>query len=263
MKNRFQFFRWPLDMFEEPDGLRKDDFPLDPKSKSTKYPIRAIRYWWAVNAVLDELRSTLKRPLILSDAGIDRGIFKRLLPKTDDLYVIGMDLEPSLKFNAEELHTAHFNELKPCDLDQKLPLDDESVDISVCLHVLEHLPRPEFALSELNRILKPGGLMLLGFPVKPKFFAKIREKQFAKDFASYKRTLGRHQHSFWPSRTRKMIKDAGLELEFMAGSWFIRKRGAWWENSALWMRFNQLWGTLFPSLGQELCLKIRKPPVQG
>lgn len=44
------------------------------------------------------------------------------------------------------------------------PLPNEAFDIVVCWDVLEHLRRPYMALDNLQRALKPGGLMILGFP---------------------------------------------------------------------------------------------------
>ena len=138
-------------------------------------------------------------------------------------------------------------------------MPDSSVDILVNSHVLEHLPRPEFAVSEFYRVLRPGGLLILGLPVRPKFIAKIREKQYASQLVEGTRILGEHQHSFWPDRVRQLVESSGFNIDFILGTYFIRKGGAFWENSALWMRINQLWGSLFPSLGQEICVKARKP----
>lgn len=256
-KNLFQYFRWPLTLFEESQELRKESFPLDTKTKATKYPIRALRYWWVLSAINDEMKS-LDHPPVIADIGCDRAIFKRLLPKEGIDQVIGMDLEEKLVENKDDLELAGYDELKACNLDEGIPLPDASVDIVINLHVMEHLPRPEFAIKELARVLRPGGLMLLGFPVLPKQFAHIREKQFASQFKKGTRVLGQHQHAFWPSRARKLVEDAGLKVEFMLGTYLLRKRGAFWENSATWMRINQLWGSLFPSLSQELCLKLRK-----
>lgn len=42
---------------------------------------------------------------------------------------------------------------------------DESFDFIVCCHVLEHIEREERAVSEMRRVLKPGGCLLLSFPV--------------------------------------------------------------------------------------------------
>ena len=258
LKNRLQFFRWPLDLFEKSKELRKESIPLDTKTKKTKYPIRALRYWWVLCAI-EEYVEEFGEPKVLADIGCDRAIFKRLLPDFEGGKVLGLDLEANLEKNKEDLKLAAYDELVPCNLDEGIPLPDDSVDIVINLHVMEHLPRPEFSIKEIARILRPGGMLLLGFPVLPKPLAHIREKQFASQFAKGTRVLGQHQHAFWPSRAKKLVNDAGLEVDFMIGTYFIRKRGAFWENSAIWMRINQIWGTLFPSLSQELCIKVRKP----
>ena len=258
LSNRFQFFRWPLTMFEESKELRKESFPLDEKTKKTKYPIRALRYWWVLSAI-NEYVKELGTPPVIADVGCDRAIFKRLLPEFKGGKVIGLDLEAKLEKNKKDLELAGYDELKPCNLDEGVPLPDASVDIVINLHVMEHLPRPEFSIGELARVLKPGGILLLGFPVLPKPLAHIREKQFASQFKKGTRVLGQHQHAFWPSRATRLVEDAGLEVEFMIGTYFLRKRGAFWENSKIWVRVNQFWGAMFPSLSQELCIKVRKP----
>lgn len=255
--NRFQYFKWPLTIFEESLELRRESFPLDSKTKNTKYPIRALRYWWVLSAIDDELKN-INSPVI-ADIGCDRAIFKRLLKPIPGANVIGMDLAENLEINKNDLKLANYDELVPCNLDIGIPLTDSSVDILVNLHVMEHLPRPEFTMAEFSRVLRPGGLLLLGFPVLPKLLAQIREKQFASQFAKGLRILGQHQQAFWPRRARRLVEGADLNIEFMLGTYFIRKRGAFWENAALWMRINQLWGTIFPTLSQELCIKARKP----
>ena len=253
-----QYFQWPLSLFEESVELRKDSFPLDQKTKNTKYPIRVLRYWWVICAINDEIKK-LKSSYVIADIGCDRAILKRLLPTPDGGYIVGMDLKRSLEINREDLKLAQYDDLIACNLNEGIPLPDSSVNILVNLHVMEHLNKPEFTIREFSRVLRPGGLMLIGFPVLPKAFARIRERQFAQQFKSGTRVLGQHQHAFWRDRVRRFVHAAGLNIEFMLGTYFMRKRGAFWENSALWMRANQLWGTLFPALSHELCLKLRKP----
>lgn len=46
----------------------------------------------------------------------------------------------------------------------RLPLNEASVDAVVCLEVLEHVSRPQAALAEFARVLKPGGTMLFSMP---------------------------------------------------------------------------------------------------
>ncbi|MBT8269766.1 MAG: methyltransferase domain-containing protein, partial [Bacteroidia bacterium] len=45
-----------------------------------------------------------------------------------------------------------------------LPFDDDSYDFIICNHVLEHIPDDRKAMSELLRILKPGGRAILQIP---------------------------------------------------------------------------------------------------
>ncbi len=41
-----------------------------------------------------------------------------------------------------------------------------SFDIILCNHVMEHIPDDALALSELHRVLKPGGWAILQVPIK-------------------------------------------------------------------------------------------------
>lgn len=54
-----------------------------------------------------------------------------------------------------------------------IPYDDESFDVIICNHVLEHIPDDMLALRELFRVLKPGGWAILQVPI-----SKVLEKTF-------------------------------------------------------------------------------------
>ena len=47
---------------------------------------------------------------------------------------------------------------------EALPFCDGVIDTVVCLEVIEHVERPEIALWEARRVLKPGGKLLLSVP---------------------------------------------------------------------------------------------------
>lgn len=47
-----------------------------------------------------------------------------------------------------------------CDITD-IPFDNETFDAILCSEVLDHLPSPADAIAELDRLLKPGGVMLL------------------------------------------------------------------------------------------------------
>lgn len=46
-----------------------------------------------------------------------------------------------------------------------LPFPDESFDVVLCNHVLEHVPDDRKAVSELFRVLRPGGRALMMHPI--------------------------------------------------------------------------------------------------
>ena len=45
-----------------------------------------------------------------------------------------------------------------------VPLRDASVDLVFCASLIEHVPRPEEILGEIERVLKPGGTAYVSFP---------------------------------------------------------------------------------------------------
>ena len=48
----------------------------------------------------------------------------------------------------------------------EMPFADEEFGAIVCLSVLEHITELDPALTEFGRVLKPGGIAVLGFPVR-------------------------------------------------------------------------------------------------
>jgi SAM-dependent methyltransferase len=51
-----------------------------------------------------------------------------------------------------------------CGLGEALPFQNESFDLVIALWVLEHLARPEVVLSEIGRVLAPGGHLIFLTP---------------------------------------------------------------------------------------------------
>ena len=70
------------------------------------------------------------------------------------------------------------------------PAEDDCFDVIFFNHVLEHIPDDVAALREVRRILKPGGLLVLGVPnegaafwqlayrLQPKTMVKQRSSTF-------------------------------------------------------------------------------------
>jgi ubiquinone/menaquinone biosynthesis C-methylase UbiE len=103
------------------------------------------------------------------DAGCGSGRHLRALAKLPDLKIVGIDR--NAKDVAEAL-TALKNMPDALSSDYRvtqadinaLPFDDAAFDCVICSEVLEHIPEHEKALSELVRVLKPQGQLVVSVP---------------------------------------------------------------------------------------------------
>lgn len=91
--------------------------------------------------------------------------------RTADLGCGGSPYKPWVLENAEEYTgvdwSATTHELNAdiiCDLNLGVDLPSDSVDTVLCLSVLEHLREPKQFLSEVHRVLKPDGTLILQVP---------------------------------------------------------------------------------------------------
>lgn len=69
---------------------------------------------------------------------------------------------------------------------------DESFDVVFLLEVLEHLDYPEIALKEIRRVLKRGGVLVLGVPREPLWrVLNMMRGKYLRDFGN---TVGHLNH---------------------------------------------------------------------
>ncbi len=80
--------------------------------------------------------------------------------KDEGWEVLGVDPWRELPAHTQEVHGI---ETLPVTL-EAANLPDHSADVVVMLHVIEHLPDPVSTLREINRILKPGGHVVIETP---------------------------------------------------------------------------------------------------
>ncbi|MDE2259663.1 MAG: class I SAM-dependent methyltransferase, partial [Betaproteobacteria bacterium] len=59
------------------------------------------------------------------------------------------------------------------DVQQRLPIPDESADLVILQEVIEHLPNQLFALQEIYRVLKPGGELFITTPSRSSLEARL------------------------------------------------------------------------------------------
>jgi len=251
---RFSMVFWPLHSLAERAAASRADAIINPRARATRFPIRALRYWWIHTALLREL-PRYNRPVSIVDAGCSTGQIKSFVGTIPQSIWTGLDFT----IHAALLRERGYTQLHQCDFDQPLPLASASADVVIFLHVIEHLPRPAFTLNELARILRPGGLLLAGSPIAPAWIAAARDRHLRRRFRHGLPQPNLHVNSMSCYRWLRLLHDAGLSVELLAGTFFARISGCPLENYAAWARLNLIWGALFPSLGSELCLAARKP----
>src|ERR1019366_9596147 len=88
------------------------------------------------------------------------------------------------------------------------PADDDSFDVIYFNHVLEHIPDDVAALREVGRILKPGGLLILGVPNEGAAFW-----QLAYRLQPNIRATTDHQHFYTADSVAAQCRAAGLTVQ--------------------------------------------------
>jgi SAM-dependent methyltransferase len=99
---------------------------------------------------------------------------------------------------------------------EAIALEDQTVDVVICFHVLEHV-NDALALKEMRRILAPGGLLLMMTPVVegwPTTYEDPRVKTAQERELHY----GQADHvRYFGADIRKKMHDAGFAVsEFTA-----------------------------------------------
>jgi SAM-dependent methyltransferase len=87
----------------------------------------------------------------------------------------------------------------------QIPFDDNTLDVVFCNHVMEHVDDDIKAMSEINRVLKPGGWAIIQSPVYM-YLEKTLEDPSVTDPLEKERLFGQNDHM------RKYGQDYGGRL---------------------------------------------------
>jgi SAM-dependent methyltransferase len=147
-------------------------------------------------------------------------------------------------------------------LDVGLPYADGTFDIVVASHVLEHIDKPETGIRELHRVLKPGGMIVVGVPIYDPVLRLIRLAIGPLMDGYFRLRKGQavgHHTIFTLGSLRRLMRDFGMEE--VRG--FRMGRGQlliFLEDSRLLYDLNTWWGSVFPALSPEVNVVGRKQP---
>lgn len=98
----------------------------------------------------------------------------------------------------------------------RLPFADESFDVVTSWHVIEHVANVSETLAEWQRVVRPGGLLVLETPDANCGKAKRLGAEYRKFWAA------EHTYTFTPETLGPFIRKAGLEP--LSRPWFGRLR---------------------------------------
>ena len=169
---------------------------------------------------------SLERHRALAIVDAEEGLFR-------DKEILHFAPEPGIaafirKRNPKSYQTGDL--LKP-DVDhqldlQNISLPDKSFDVVICSHVLEHVPDDRKAMSELLRILRPGGLAVVMVPIE-EGMDETYENPSVISNGDRLIHFGQEDHVRYYGRDlRDRLREAGFALrEWVAKEPFVLKNG--------------------------------------
>lgn len=116
------------------------------------------------------------------NAGCGEGLYSKFLESFQEISeIVNLDLTlPSIpEQRADSRHKAKQGSLT------WLPFEDNTFDSCLCSEVIEHIEEDTLAISELARVIKPGGFLLVSVPTPPAPYdpAHVREGYTLKDLS--------------------------------------------------------------------------------
>ncbi len=246
----------------------KEELPLAFGVERTKrkYRLRLARYMGLVEAIETWIseQPPESAPFDLLDIGPGSGRSMRFIDghgSIDKINFHGIDINPN------RLETLYKNEewkLTRGDVSDGLPFPDAQFDIVVCEQVLEHLPNPEFTLREIARVMRPGGLAILGVPVclpGAAWLLSRLKQHLVPHLKHYTRAArGTHLRMFSQLSFVRLVKNTpDLEVVDTRGFRFFSGgiQGPFEDYRWFW-RFNAFLGRLVPWLCMEIQVICRK-----
>jgi len=191
----------------------------------TKYMIKYPNlYKKLAFTIFKEINNEIKNPIILdlgSGPGLINKEIKKLLP---DSVIFSLDASIKMLKNPEKGHYKSNNERINgiLSIAENIPLKSNSIDILVSRFSLSYWKKPRKAILEINRVLKPGGKLILEALNKnfPKWKLFLIKTHMMINFAS-KNIIQYHLEAYKSAYTidqiNKLLEDSDLETMRIEG----------------------------------------------
>lgn len=100
-------------------------------------------------------------------------------------------------------------DVQDCNVEDTLPLEEESLQAAWCANLLEHLVAPHLLLSRLHRSLAPDGLLIAKVPVIPPWFVRQGVRLVGKPLGF---EASEHINAFTPATFAFTVERAGFQV---------------------------------------------------
>ncbi len=241
-------------------------FGVEPSDRP--YHLRLARYAALAESIAEFVRarpSQPDRPLRLLDAGAGNGRTLRYLEAlgvTDRIEFHAVEFDP---WRIERIYAPdRWHAIIRGDLTEGVPFADRSFDVVVCEQVLEHLEDPESVVRELVRVLRPGGLMIVGVPTFPPLLLHLR-KHVVPVIDRLRGKRREHVQVFDTRSLRRLIRRAGDMRVIEVRGFRVVSGGlvAGLEHHRWWYRLNRRLGRWFPWCCIEIQALARRCSALG
>jgi 2-polyprenyl-3-methyl-5-hydroxy-6-metoxy-1,4-benzoquinol methylase len=139
-----------------------------------------------------------------------------------------------------------------------LPFAAGEFDVVLCNHVIEHVPAPQAAAAELVRVLRPGGMVIVGVPNEGCALAQLRNRMLQ---PSILRGTD-HVNFFTAASLGRLLTGAGLKMRSVHASGFflphLRLAGLV-TSTSIGRDLLDIAGQLLPSQGADLIAIAVRP----
>jgi SAM-dependent methyltransferase len=149
------------------------------KLENVSYVDKLLKNGWTFDRIskMDALRSSINNLLNYSISNFSSGVLL-------EVGAGGSYLKERYETEVDEWITSDYDNRARVDFrcdGQSLPFQDNLFDTILCIDVIEHVPDPYLMVSEMARVLKPGGNLILSTP----FFFYLHESP--NDFMRFSR----------------------------------------------------------------------------
>ncbi|MEA3489083.1 MAG: class I SAM-dependent methyltransferase [Candidatus Omnitrophota bacterium] len=225
----------------------------------TRYPLNKARYL-RMAAYIHEEYLKQQRPLRVLDIGCNEGMMILYCRKNcSDVEFHGIDILPEKRDKSLErgYKSVLLEDIREC----PFGWPENFFDVVICSHILEHLEHPGDLLEKLSRIVRKGGLLIVGVPIgllpgilwrrhiTPLYSPINRKEEALKRFG--------HVSFFSLPELKKLLKNHGFIAEEARGDYFLRSRRFFIENYKWWFDLNQWYGKIFPGVWGHVTVKSR------